>query len=62
MCNLGSINLARHVVDGAFDFDKLAQTVEVAVRQLDRVIDLNFYPHCQRQGIEPALAPRGAWA
>jgi ribonucleoside-diphosphate reductase alpha chain len=28
----------------AFDFDKLAETVRVAVRQLDRVIDLNFYP------------------
>ena len=29
---------------GAFDFDKLAETVRLAVRQLDRVIDLNFYP------------------
>ena len=44
VCNLGSINLSRHVVDGAFDFDKLAATVRTAVRQLDRVIDLNFYP------------------
>ena len=44
VCNLGSINLSRHVVDGAFDFDKLAATVHTAVRQLDRVIDLNFYP------------------
>ena len=44
VCNLGSINLARHVVDGQFDFDKLAATVRTAVRQLNRVIDLNFYP------------------
>jgi ribonucleoside-diphosphate reductase alpha chain len=44
VCNLGSINLARHMNDGDFDFDKLAHTVQVAVRQLDRVIDLNFYP------------------
>jgi ribonucleoside-diphosphate reductase alpha chain len=49
VCNLGSINLARHmIVDGdrrvAFDFDKLARTVRAAIRQLDRVIDLNFYP------------------
>jgi ribonucleoside-diphosphate reductase alpha chain len=49
VCNLGSINLARHTVsaaDGrvAFDFEKLAATVRVAVTQLDRVIDLNFYP------------------
>src|SRR5690606_19585679 len=44
VCNLGSVNLARHVHEGEFDFDKLAQTVSIAVRQLDRVIDLNFYP------------------
>jgi ribonucleoside-diphosphate reductase alpha chain len=49
VCNLGSINLARCVAEGrlgdkVFDFDKLAHTVQVAVRQLDRVIDLNFYP------------------
>ncbi|WP_437987918.1 ribonucleoside-diphosphate reductase subunit alpha [Sorangium sp. So ce117] len=49
VCNLGSINLARHTVtlaDGAvaFDFEKLARTVGTAVRQLDRVIDLNYYP------------------
>ncbi|MEA3150821.1 MAG: ribonucleoside-diphosphate reductase alpha chain, partial [Gammaproteobacteria bacterium] len=44
VCNLGSINLARHVTGAGFDFDKLARTVEVAVRQLDGVIDLNFYP------------------
>jgi ribonucleoside-diphosphate reductase alpha chain len=49
VCNLGSINLARHIIaDGSgaagFDFDKLATTVRTAVRQLDRVIDLNFYP------------------
>jgi ribonucleoside-diphosphate reductase alpha chain len=44
VCNLGSVNLSRHVVDGVFDFDKLASTVRTAVRQLDRVIDLNFYP------------------
>jgi ribonucleoside-diphosphate reductase alpha chain len=44
VCNLGSINLARHTSDGRFDFAKLARTVRSAVRQLDRVIDLNFYP------------------
>jgi ribonucleoside-diphosphate reductase alpha chain len=49
VCNLGSINLARHTVTDAaggvaFDFAKLGKTVRSAVRQLDRVIDLNFYP------------------
>lgn len=44
VCNLGSINLARHVRSDGFDFEKLAHTVDIAVRQLDRVIDLNYYP------------------
>jgi ribonucleoside-diphosphate reductase alpha chain len=49
VCNLGSINLARHLLersDGTvlFDFDRLARTVRLAIRQLDRVIDVNFYP------------------
>lgn len=49
VCNLGSINLARHTrvqEDGSvvFDFEKLATTVRLAVRQLNRVIDLNYYP------------------
>ena len=44
VCNLGSINLARHVTDGVFDFEKLAATVRHAVPMLDRVIDINYYP------------------
>ena len=43
VCNLGSINLGRHVIDGKFDFTKLARTVRTAIRQLDFVIDVNFY-------------------
>ncbi|MFN8943521.1 MAG: ribonucleoside-diphosphate reductase subunit alpha, partial [Pseudobdellovibrionaceae bacterium] len=44
VCNLGSVNLSRHVVNGQFDFEKLAKTVRTAVKYLDRVIDINFYP------------------
>ncbi len=44
VCNLGSVNLARHVSEGAFDFEKLAATVRRAVPFLDRVIDINYYP------------------
>lgn len=43
VCNLGSINVARYVNDGKFDFEKLRRNVRLAVRQLDRVIDLNYY-------------------
>ncbi len=44
VCNLGSINLAKHVEDGRFDFVKLAANVRTAVKYLDRVVDINFYP------------------
>lgn len=44
VCNLGSINLGRHVINGAIDWDMLAQTIKTATRMLDNVIDLNFYP------------------
>jgi ribonucleoside-diphosphate reductase alpha chain len=44
VCNLGSLNLGRCVVDGAFDFDRLRRNACIALRQLDRVIDRNFYP------------------
>ncbi len=47
VCNLGSVNLARYVTDGRIDYDKLAQNVQLAVRYLDRVVDINFYPISQ---------------
>ncbi|MEO6126061.1 MAG: ribonucleoside-diphosphate reductase subunit alpha [Ilumatobacteraceae bacterium] len=44
VCNLGSINLGNFVVDGAFDFERLGRVARTAVRYLDRVVDINFYP------------------
>ncbi|HEU0173305.1 MAG TPA: ribonucleoside-diphosphate reductase subunit alpha [Blastocatellia bacterium] len=44
VCNLGSLNLSRHVSEGQFDFEKLALNVRLALQALDRVIDINFYP------------------
>ncbi len=43
-CNLGSINLAKFVKDGEIDWDGLKETVWIAVRFLDDVIDVNSYP------------------
>ncbi|WP_045827039.1 ribonucleoside-diphosphate reductase subunit alpha [Teredinibacter turnerae] len=43
VCNLGSINLAQHVVDGKLDQEKLQRSVDTAVRMLDNVIDINYY-------------------
>ncbi len=44
VCNLGSINLLNHVTDGKLDLEKLEETVNTAVRMLDNVVDINFYP------------------
>jgi len=45
VCNLGSIILESHLKpDGGIDHDKLRQSVRIAVRALDNVIDINFYP------------------
>jgi ribonucleoside-diphosphate reductase alpha chain len=44
VCNLGSINLKAHVRDGALDMDLLRDTVRIAMRMLDNVIDINYYP------------------
>jgi len=44
VCNLGSINLAAHVSPAGLDGGQLAETVRVAIRMLDNVIDINYYP------------------
>ncbi|MGH8354758.1 MAG: ribonucleoside-diphosphate reductase subunit alpha, partial [Pseudomonas sp.] len=43
VCNLGSVNLVNHIVDGKLDRAKLERTVKTAVRMLDNVIDINYY-------------------
>ncbi|ETW21294.1 adenosylcobalamin-dependent ribonucleoside-diphosphate reductase [Mycobacterium gastri] len=43
-CNLGSINLARMIINGHVDWDRLGAVTEVAVRFLDDVIDVSRYP------------------
>lgn len=43
VCNLGSVNLAQHITDGAIDQAKLKKTVATAMRMLDNVIDINYY-------------------
>ncbi|WP_428420218.1 ribonucleoside-diphosphate reductase subunit alpha [Methylibium sp.] len=47
VCNLGSVNLAQHLVRGAegleIDHAKLRKTVSTAMRMLDNVIDINYY-------------------
>ena len=45
VCNLGSVVLDTHVTkDGMLDHEMLRETITVAIRALDNVIDINFYP------------------
>ncbi len=45
VCNLGSVILETHLLpDGSIDHSKLRETIRMAVRALDNVIDINFYP------------------
>ncbi|HLK60387.1 MAG TPA: ribonucleoside-diphosphate reductase subunit alpha, partial [Chthonomonadaceae bacterium] len=44
VCNLGSLNLAAHIEAGELNLPRLEATVRTAVRMLDNVIDLNYYP------------------
>ena len=53
VCNLGSVNLKNHIREQVtksgeskkgIDWTKLKETIRIAIRMLDNVIDLNFYP------------------
>jgi ribonucleoside-diphosphate reductase alpha chain len=47
VCNLGSVNLVKHLKDGPngkeLDREKLRKTISTAMRMLDNVIDINYY-------------------
>ncbi|HEY1822765.1 MAG TPA: ribonucleoside-diphosphate reductase subunit alpha [Trebonia sp.] len=64
VCNLGSINLARHLTVGEdggrqLDWTKLRDTVRTAVPFLDRVIDLTYYPSDEAAASNPKWRPVG---
>ena len=61
VCNLGSINLGAHLdlSTATFDWERLRATVRTAVRFLDRVIDINFYPTEQAAASNPRWRPVG---
>ncbi|MCH2378067.1 MAG: ribonucleoside-diphosphate reductase subunit alpha, partial [Pedosphaera sp.] len=44
VCNLGSVNLTKHIQDGVINEEMIAGTIRTAIRMLDNVIDINFYP------------------
>ncbi len=61
VCNLGSVNLFRHLTaDGTdVDWERLRATVRTAVTYLDRVIDINYYPSEEAARSNPRWRPVG---
>ncbi len=44
VCNLVSINIARHIVNGQIDWHRLEESTRLAIRQLDNLVDINELP------------------
>ncbi|WP_082093297.1 ribonucleoside-diphosphate reductase subunit alpha [Demequina sediminicola] len=42
VCNLASVNLSTHLVDGKIDWDRMEKSVRLAVRQLDNLVDITL--------------------
>ena len=60
VCNLGSVNLVQHLkADGELDLEKLEKTVTTAIRMLDNVIDINYYPVPQAEASNKRHRPIG---
>jgi len=62
VCNLGSLNLGRFVEFGEFNFEKLRARVKTAVKYLDRVIDINYYPTAEAAASNKRWRPVGLGA
>jgi ribonucleoside-diphosphate reductase alpha chain len=54
VCNLGSVNMPQHIVDGKLDLEKLKRTVTTAMRMLDNVIEYNYYsvPQARKSNLQ----------
>ncbi len=59
VCNLGSINLPQHIQEGKINIKQLKNTVKTAVRMLDNVIDINYYPVPQAENSNKKHRPVG---
>ncbi|MFT5387455.1 MAG: ribonucleoside-diphosphate reductase alpha chain [Candidatus Omnitrophota bacterium] len=59
VCNLGSINLAEHISAEGINYDKLKETIKVAIRMLDNVVDLNYYPTVEAKTANQRHRPVG---
>lgn len=59
VCNLGSVNLGAHIAGGRLDLALLQATVRTALRMLDNVIDINYYPTPEAQRSNQRHRPVG---
>jgi ribonucleoside-diphosphate reductase alpha chain len=60
VCNLGSINLSSFVTEqGTFDFEQLKIVTKTALKFLDRVVDLNYYPTPEAKASNSKWRPVG---
>lgn len=59
VCNLGSVNLGAHTNENGLDLKLLEETITVAVRMLDNVIDINYYPTVESQVANQRHRPVG---
>jgi len=59
VCNLGSVNLVNHVTKNGLDIALIEKTVRTAVRMLDNVIDINFYPTAEARNANLKHRPIG---
>jgi ribonucleoside-diphosphate reductase alpha chain len=59
VCNLGSINLPKHTTEKGLDEKQLAATIRSAIRMLDNVVDINFYPTVEAQNSNLRHRPIG---
>ncbi len=59
VCNLGSINLPAHVTEHGLNETLLRKTVRTAIRMLDNVIDINFYPTIEAKNANLRHRPIG---
>jgi ribonucleoside-diphosphate reductase alpha subunit len=44
VCNLASLSLPKYVTKDGFDFKKLYEVTRIATKNLNRIIDINYYP------------------
>ncbi len=59
VCNLASLALNKFVIDGVFDFQKLHEITRVVTRNLNKVIDVNYYPIIEAQNSNRRHRPIG---